>query len=92
MATKTSDKNALSFEEALTSLENIVGEIESNPLELEELVSRYEKGIKLLNQCRTILEDTRKRLVVLDRKGQAESSQENPSEQTQDDFSDFRLS
>ena len=92
MATKASEKKTPNFEEALTSLENIVNEIESHPLELEELVSRYETGMKLLNQCRTILEDTKKRLVVLDRKGAVDSSPENPTETKQDDFSEFRLS
>lgn len=93
MATnKTSDQKAPNFEEALTSLENIVNEIESNPLELEELVSRYEKGMKLLNQCRTILEDTKKRLAVLDRKAVNNSSRENIPDTNQDDSSDFRLS
>lgn len=95
MGAKSTDTKAMNFEEALTSLEEVVGEIESNPLELEELVKRYERGMQLLKHCRTILEDTKKRLIVLN---QAESSESamapednSPTEET-DDFSEFRLS
>ncbi len=95
MGTKATEKKALNFEEALTSLEEIVNEIESNPLELEELVQRYEKGMKLLNQCRAILDETKKRLIVLnqadleEKEAQPETNRQNDRN---DDLSDFRLS
>lgn len=86
----------MSFEEAFSSLEGIVDEIESNPLELEELVKRYERGVQLLKHCRTILEDTKKRLIVLNRTESEDApdstnSTHSPTDET-DDFSDFRLS
>lgn len=96
MGEKQADKESMSFEEAFSSLEEIVEEIESNPLELEELVTRYEKGMQMLKHCRSILEDTKKRLIVLNQMeagstpDPSDSSQTTPGET--DDFSEFRLS
>ena len=44
-----------SFELALAELEEIVAAMEEEQLPLEELVSRYEKGSKLLARCETVL-------------------------------------
>ena len=96
MGVKQSENESMSFEEAFSSLEGIVDEIESNPLELEELVKRYERGMQLLKHCRGILEDTKKRLIVLNQVESGKSTESTPSTQTStdesDDFSEFRLS
>jgi exodeoxyribonuclease VII small subunit len=57
--------NDLSFEAALAELEEIVAAMEEEQLPLEELVSRYEKGSKLLARCETVLASARKRLQTI---------------------------
>jgi exodeoxyribonuclease VII small subunit len=44
----------VSFEEAMGELEDIVHALESEPLPLEDLVGRYERGMNLLRQCRRL--------------------------------------
>lgn len=53
------------FEAALSELEEIVAAMEEEQLPLEELVSRYEKGSKLLARCESVLASARKRLQTI---------------------------
>jgi exodeoxyribonuclease VII small subunit len=55
------------FEEALEKLEEIVASIESGKVPLEESISRYERGIGLVKQCRTILDRAEKKIQLLAR-------------------------
>ncbi len=43
--------NNLSFEEALVELENIVRELESGKIKLDDAVEAYEKAVKLKKLC-----------------------------------------
>lgn len=100
MGAKSPEKETMNFEEALTSLEEVVNEIESNPLELEELVKRYERGMQLLKHCRSILDDTKKRLIILNQTAETpaaglendRSEAHDITDAETDDFSEFRLS
>lgn len=56
------------FELALAELEEIVAAMEEEQLPLEELVSRYEKGSKLLARCESVLASARKRLQTISAK------------------------
>ncbi len=49
----------LSFEEALTRLENIVRELESGRTKLDDAVSAYEKATALKQLCETKLQNAR---------------------------------
>ena len=49
-------KKKLSFEEALSQLETIAGQIEQGETGLEESITKYEEGMGLVKQCRAILE------------------------------------
>lgn len=49
-----SDKT-LSFEEALARLETITEQIERGQIGLEESITRYEEGMRLVQQCREML-------------------------------------
>jgi exodeoxyribonuclease VII small subunit len=53
------------FEDALGQLESIVHEMEEEQLPLEDLVARYEKGVKLLGQCRQVLDSAKQRLETI---------------------------
>ncbi|MEG1097626.1 MAG: exodeoxyribonuclease VII small subunit [Raoultibacter sp.] len=55
----------LSFREAMTELDGIVGLLESNTLELEESLQRYERGVALLAALRTRLADAQQKVEVL---------------------------
>lgn len=41
-----------SFEDALKELETVLAVMESDQLPLQEMMSRYEKGVSLLKRCR----------------------------------------
>ncbi len=45
----------LTFEQALAQLEAIVSAIEQGKIGLQESISEYEKGVKLLRRCRAVL-------------------------------------
>jgi len=64
MPSNKKDKSP-SFEQSLEELENMVETMESGQLPLEELISNYERGAKLINHCETVLDDARKRLELL---------------------------
>ena len=53
------------FEQCLAELEKIVSQIESGQIGLEESIQRYEKGTRLIQQCRTILDAAEKKIQLL---------------------------
>ena len=55
----------LKFEEALQKLEQIVQEMESGDLPLEEILKKYEEGSKLVQLCSAKLHEAEKRIEVL---------------------------
>ena len=54
-------KKQPTFEEALKQLETLAEQIERGEIGLEESISKYEQGMKLVAQCRSILEPTEPR-------------------------------
>ena len=58
-------KKKQTFEQALKKLEEIVEKIESGQIGLEESITEYEKGIKLVKQCRAILQAAEKKVQML---------------------------
>lgn len=51
------DFEKISFEEAIVMLENIVRELESGRIKLDDAVASYEKAIKLKTFCEKRLKD-----------------------------------
>ncbi len=51
MAEETEDLKNLSFEDALAKLENIVRELESGRIKLDDAVAAYEKAVALKKLC-----------------------------------------
>jgi len=93
-----------SFEEALAGLEAIVDAMEREQLPLEELVTYYEKGSRLLDRCESILQTARGRIQLITLRNQTESGSETgtdesprtasppaPSAASDDDHDDIRL-
>lgn len=49
---KQLNEKELSFEQALSNLEQIISEMESGEAPLESLVTHYQDGVKMLKLCR----------------------------------------
>lgn len=56
---------ALSFEQGLTLLEELVEQVEGGELALEESVSAYERGVSLLGHLRQLISGAEKKLETL---------------------------
>jgi len=56
-----------SFEEALGELEQILTDIESGEIGLEESLARYERGNFLIQHCRSVLGAAEKRIEQLNK-------------------------
>lgn len=54
-----------SFESSLHALDRIVRELESGQLGLDEALASYEKGIRLLSQCRGQLDAAERQVALL---------------------------
>ena len=53
------------FEGSLKELEEIVRELESGDINLDESLKRFEKGIELYKKCRLTLESAEKKIKIL---------------------------
>jgi len=60
----TTEKSA-GFDERLSRLEGLVGELEQGGLELEPAIELYQEGIELLKTCHGTLERYRQRVEEL---------------------------
>jgi exodeoxyribonuclease VII small subunit len=54
-----------SFEQSLKQLEQIVSEMESGELPLEQAIHRFEEGIELSKFCAQKLEETERKITLL---------------------------
>lgn len=70
----------LSFGNALSELESIVGALESGSLELEDSLERYERGVVLLRSLQGRLQEAQQKVTMLLGELEAESSTEDGSE------------
>lgn len=61
------EEKASSFEEKMNQLEEIVSELETGNVPLEEMINMYEKGQKLYQDCNAILTSFEKRLIGEDK-------------------------
>jgi exodeoxyribonuclease VII small subunit len=57
----------LNFERAMDRLEAIVDEMEAGKLMLEDLIVRYEEGMKLVGVCQERLASAEKRIEIITR-------------------------
>lgn len=59
------------FETAMTRLEQIVAEMESDNLPLEQLLVHYEEGAKLIKNCQTKLADFERKIEIIQTRADA---------------------
>ena len=57
----------LNFEKAMDRLEEIVEQMESGKMMLEELIVRYEEGMKLVKACQERLTSAEQRIEIITR-------------------------
>lgn len=69
--------NKKSFEQALSQLEKIVGELESGDLPLEKAIKKFEEGVKYSNFCSEKLDETEQKIALL-LKGENGEAKEKP--------------
>jgi exodeoxyribonuclease VII small subunit len=53
------------FENSLKELEQIVRQLESGEMDLDESLEKFEQGIKLYKNCRLTLENAEKKIKIL---------------------------
>jgi exodeoxyribonuclease VII small subunit len=66
------DSQELKFEEAIADLEQVVEQLESGDLSLEDSLTAFEKGVGLVRYCNQKLSEVEKivELLVKDKQGQ----------------------
>ena len=64
---ESSKKEEPSFETAVERLEAIVEQMESSKLPLDELLTRYEEGVKLVKFCSEKLNAAEKKIEIITR-------------------------
>ena len=69
MTTSSAKKSEpqLNFEAAMDRLEAIVDQMESGKMPLEELIVRYEEGMKLVKVCQERLASAEQRIAIITR-------------------------
>jgi len=60
----------MNFSEKMTELEKILKKLESENIPLEESLSDFEHGVKLIKECRTFLEDAKQKVTILTDSGE----------------------
>ena len=69
---KEKSSSPATFENALERLEQIVEQMEADALPLEEMLERYEEGIKLVAFCSAKLDAAQKRIELVARNAAGE--------------------
>ena len=102
MTTKAKDAAQPNFEKAMDRLESIVEQMESGKLPLEDLIQRYDEGMKLVKVCQEqlasaeqkieiILRDSAGKPTVKDFAPEAKVDNESMSETTKEQADEVRL-
>jgi len=58
-------ESTIDFEKSLKELEQIVRELESGDVNLDQSLKKFEHGIKLYKKCRSTLENAEKKIKIL---------------------------
>ena len=68
-----SQGEGLKFEDALTNLEQIVAKMEKGELSLQQMMQKFEEGMKLAKYCSNKLNETEKKIELLMKQNEDES-------------------
>lgn len=67
---------APNFEQALAQLEQLVSQLESGDLPLDQALERFEQGVRLTRECQSALSAAQQKVQVLLQRGENFSMQE----------------
>ena len=59
-------KNEVTFETAISELEQIIQHIETNQIDLESALNQYKQGMELVQFCQDKLRDVEQKIKILD--------------------------
>lgn len=76
----------MKFEEALQRLEKIVEDMESGKLGLDEMVGRFEEGMRLVDFCEKKLNEVEQKIEILKREGNQERTEPFSPEKEEPDL------
>ena len=82
---KRDKADSLSFEQAIDQLNQIVSKIEQGQVPLQESLEQYEKGMKLIQYCRGILQDAEKRIEEVSARNEDKSTDKADKESDKDE-------
>ncbi|MCI9079394.1 MAG: exodeoxyribonuclease VII small subunit [Lachnospiraceae bacterium] len=57
----------MTLEQSFENLDNIIGQLQSGELTLEESFKMYEEGMKLVKNCNDALDKVEKKLITIDK-------------------------
>ena len=82
--TDASPESEQTFESALARLEAIVKQMDSPTLPLDQLITDYEDGVRLVKVCQAKLKDAEQKIEIITRRAQAdpELAAFDPAEKT----------
>jgi exodeoxyribonuclease VII small subunit len=61
-------QEAVSFEQAMQELENLVANMEKNELSLEASLKNFERGVELTRLCQSALQQAEQKIQILSKK------------------------
>lgn len=76
------DVNAMSFEEAIKALEDVVGQLERGDVALEDSIALYEKGAALKARCEAKLKEAEEKVAKITLDGQGQPTGTEPLDAT----------
>ncbi|WP_419812620.1 exodeoxyribonuclease VII small subunit [Bacterioplanoides sp.] len=74
MTEQTNDEQAFEFEHALGQLEQLVLQMESGELSLQDSLQAFEQGVRLTRQCQQALSAAEQRVqILMEQNGQSQA-------------------
>lgn len=55
----------ITLEQSFECLDDIIGQLQSNTLTLEESFKKYEEGMKLIKNCTDAIDKVEKKLIII---------------------------
>lgn len=81
MATpKHKSDDALSFDEAMSQAEQLLSQMESGEMELEDSLKAYERGMALLSRCQQVITTAQQRVEQISAASKVQSSGNDDSD------------
>lgn len=71
-----SEEEQVPLEELFENLEEVIGKLEGEDVNLEESFRLYKKGMELLNQCNAVIDTVEKKVLILDDNGNTSQFQD----------------